>query len=334
MKLGDLSVAYVELLARAARAEGFDPVSVLEAYQLPASRLALPGNRVSIPRFMRTGQALIEASAAPWLGLRMGALTGPANLGLAGWIAHSAATLRDACEALVRYELLFSFNARGRSAFIVEQGRGQLQFYSISPYNEFNRFVVDSVLVGWMSVLNQACGEQVVTSVCVEFDAPDYAEAYSRFIPCPVQFGAGCNALVLRDGTLERSLSHPCASQFRYLCDLADAELAQVRNGLSMAEQVARAISPLLKGKTPELAEVAAQMGKPGWTIKRLLAAENTSFQTVLNDARRELATCYLRETVLTMGEIAYLTGFGSATAFQRAFKRWTHETPRQYRQL
>ncbi|MDO6748925.1 AraC family transcriptional regulator ligand-binding domain-containing protein, partial [Gilvimarinus sp. 1_MG-2023] len=96
MKLGDLSVAYVELLARAARAEGVDPTAVLEGYQLPASRLALPGNRVSIPRFMRAGHALIEASAAPWLGLRMGSLTGPANLGLAGLIAHSASTLREA----------------------------------------------------------------------------------------------------------------------------------------------------------------------------------------------------------------------------------------------
>ncbi|MDO6806445.1 AraC family transcriptional regulator ligand-binding domain-containing protein, partial [Wenyingzhuangia sp. 1_MG-2023] len=84
-----------------------------------------------------------------------------------------------------------------------------------------------------------ACGDQLVASLCIEFEAPDYAEAYGRFVPCPVQFGAGCNALVLRDGALERVLSHPCASQFRYLCDLAEAELLQVRHGLSMAEQVA-----------------------------------------------------------------------------------------------
>ncbi|WP_221799590.1 AraC family transcriptional regulator [Oceanobacter mangrovi] len=333
MKLGDISISYVELMARAARQLGYDPSAVLQAYQLPPERLALPGNRVSIPRFMRVGHELIESTRAPYLGLQMGVLSGPSVMGLAGWIAHSAASVRSACEALVRYELLCSFNARGRSAFVVEGGKGRMCFYSISPYNDYNRFVVDLVLVGWKTLLEQMAGKSLIEAILIEFPAPEYQADYPRFVDCPVVFGAGQNALLLRDGALEQMLTQSCASSHRWLVEQAELELDKVRRGLSVAEQVARALSPLLVGHAPELSEVARQLGKPPWTLKRLLAAESTNYQTVLDDTRRELALAYVRETGLAIGEIAYLTGFGSATAFQRAFKRWTNQTPRQLRQ-
>ena len=45
-----------------------------------------------------------------------------------------------------------------------------------------------------------------------------------------------------------------------------------------------------------------------------------------------DLAMAYIRDTELAFGEIAYLLGFASAEAFQRAFKRWNQKTPGEYR--
>ena len=87
-------------------------------------------------------------------------------------------------------------------------------------------------------------------------------------------------------------------------------------------------------GKGGELAraEVAGRLQLPTWTLRRKLAEEGTQFRAILNDTRRDLAMAYIRDTELAFGEIAYLLGFASAEAFQRAFKRWNRQTPGEVR--
>jgi len=70
----------------------------------------------------------------------------------------------------------------------------------------------------------------------------------------------------------------------------------------------------------------------PDWTLRRKLKEEGTSFQALLDNMRKELALGYMRDTQMNFGEIAYVLGFSTPGAFQRAFKRWTGETPGDYR--
>ncbi len=334
MRLGDISVAYVELMARAVSHSGMQPGEILSQYQLDPVRLASPDARISIPRFMRLGHSFIEAFDLPWLGLEMGRHSSAPALGLPGLLAQSATDIRVAAKALTDYELLASFNSRGRSSFSLEQGQGISCFYSISPYNSYNLFVVDSVLSGWDHFLSVLCGRKdILQRVEVEFPAPEYASRYSDYFPCEIRFGAERNALIIHDWALALPVLSRCASTYSGLRQLADRELERVRLGLSFREITERAIGPLLNGQTPTLEQVAQRLNMAPWTVRRRLVDEGCTFQQVLNDTRRDLAVSYVKDTALTLGEIAYLLGFGSATAFQRAFKRWTGEAPGRYRE-
>ena len=334
MRLGDISVAYVELMVRAVSANGFRADDILAQYQLDDVRLASPDARISIPRFMRMGHSFIQAAAMPWLGLAMGECSNAPAMGLAGLLAQSAPDIRSACRALTDYELLSSFNARGRSLYTQEKGQGVVCFYSISPYNEYNLFVVDSVLSGWCRFLQTLAGrDDILARVEVEFPAPAYRERYEGVFPCEVRFGALRNAILLHDWALALPVQSRCASTYNGLKQLAERELERVRLGLSFREMTERAIGPLLNGQTPTLEQVAQRLNMAPWTVRRRLTDEGCSFQQVLNDTRRDLAVSYVRDTALTLGEIAYLLGFGSATAFQRAFKRWTGEAPGRFRE-
>ena len=101
---------------------------------------------------------------------------------------------------------------------------------------------------------------------------------------------------------------------------------------MNARERITQLLGPLLHGREPDLSEVAARLQLPSWTLRRKLAEEGTRFRDVLNETRRDLAETYIRDTELAFGEIAYLLGFASAEAFQRAFKRWTGLTPGEFR--
>ncbi|MDZ3990627.1 hypothetical protein PspTeo4_02792 [Pseudomonas sp. Teo4] len=163
----------------------------------------------------------------------------------------------------------------------------------------------------------------------VEFEAPDYAAHYQPLCSTAVQFGAGSNQLRLSKATLSLANPHHCPSTWQHLLQLCEAQLLQRTRIRSLGERITHLLGPLLNGgREPDLEEVALHLQLPSWTLRRKLAEEGTGFRSLLNDTRRDLAETYIRDTELAFGEIAYLLGFASAEAFQRAFKRWTGLTP------
>ena len=196
VRLGDLSVGFVQPLGEALQQLGHDPAPLLRRYGLDHPRLAEAGARLSIPRYMHLGHAAIELCGEPALGLHMGRLSRLAQAGLAGVTAAQAPTLGEAARALLHFEPLYAANYRGQSSFQEDAHGAWLRFYSISPYNAYNRFVVDSLLAGWLAQLSHLAGHSVQAErMEIEFQAPSYAAQYRALSATPVQFGASSNQL-------------------------------------------------------------------------------------------------------------------------------------------
>lgn len=334
MRLGDLSVGFVQALADAVRSCAHDPAPLLEQFGLDPARLAQPLARLSIPRYMRLGHAAIALTGNPALGLRMGQLSRLSQVGLAGVTAAQAPTVCEAARTLIRFEPLYGSNYRGQSS-LHEDARGAwLRFYSISPYNAYNRFVVDSIIAGWLQHLSTVAAQPLsCEQIDIEFSEPDYAQHYSELGSAAIHFRADTNQLRLNHATLDLRNPQHCPSTWAYLLQLCERELEQLTRTRSLRERITQLLGPLLNGgREPDLEEVAARLKLPTWTLRRKLTEEGTQFRAILNDTRRDLAMTYIRDTELAFGEIAYLLGFASAEAFQRAFKRWNAQTPGEYR--
>ena len=334
VRLGELSVGFVQPLGEALLLHGHDPEPLLQRYGLDATRLAEPGARLSIPRYMHLGHAAIELTGEPALGLHMGRISRLAQAGLAGVTAAQAPTVGDAARTLLRFEPLYAANYRGQSSVVEDRQGAWLRFYSISPYNTYNRFVVDSLLAGWLAQLSSLAGTPLLAErIEIEFEAPAYASQYQALCSTPVHFGATSNQLRLSRTSLALRNPQHCPGTWQHLLQLCEAELAQRTRVRSLGERITQLLGPLLNGgREPDLDEVAQHLQLPAWTLRRKLAEEGTGFRSLLNDTRRDLAETYIRDTQLAFGEIAYLLGFASAEAFQRAFKRWTQLTPGEFR--
>ena len=333
VRLGDLSVGFVHSLASALEERQLDAQPLLHGYGLDPERLAQAHARLSIARYMRLGHAAILLAGDSSLGLDMGRLRTLAQLGLAGITAAQAPTVREAARALIRYEALYASNYRGASSFHEDATGAWLRFYSISPYSAYNQFVVDTVLAGWLSHLRAVAALPLQPqAVQLEFSEPEHAANYEVFFGCVPTFESPHNQLRIDKTVLALRNPEHCPGTWQHLLELCEAELLQRTRTRSLREQITRLLGPLLKGQEPGLQQVADKLRLPVWTLRRKLEEEGASYRMILNETRRDLAMAYIRDTEAAFGEIAWLLGFSSAEAFQRAFKRWSGQTPGQYR--
>jgi AraC-like DNA-binding protein len=77
---------------------------------------------------------------------------------------------------------------------------------------------------------------------------------------------------------------------------------------------------------------VAARLNVSLRTLHRALAAEGTSYRRLLDQVRLDIAERHLRDDRMSVAEVAFLAGFSEISAFHRAFKRWTGQTPVTFR--
>jgi AraC-like DNA-binding protein len=83
----------------------------------------------------------------------------------------------------------------------------------------------------------------------------------------------------------------------------------------------------------PTLARVARLLKTTPRTLRRRLRSEDTSFRQLSNELRIHVAVRYLRETTMTVQDIAFALGFSDAANFRHAFRRQTGRTPNEFRQ-
>lgn len=78
---------------------------------------------------------------------------------------------------------------------------------------------------------------------------------------------------------------------------------------------------------------IAKELGVSSRTLRRKLASENLSYQSLLDDCRMRFAALEFRtRKVVSLSEIALKLGYSEHSTFSRAFTRWAGVAPRDYR--
>lgn len=80
--------------------------------------------------------------------------------------------------------------------------------------------------------------------------------------------------------------------------------------------------------------QVAAALHLSVRTLSRRLTAEGTSFQSIKDEVRRDLAIQYLTSGKQSLDILANQLGFEDSSSFSRAFRSWTGSPPSNYRQV
>lgn len=156
-----------------------------------------------------------------------------------------------------------------------------------------------------------------------------HASQLEAFFGAPVVFGASEIALEFPAIYLDLPLHRQHGS-------VEDLE-ARVRAFLSVLPTEEGLLSRLRAWvaqrlqEEPSLSDAARELGLGPRTLQRRLRDFGTSFQSELDSLRRQIGKQRVLVTP-SVGELAASLGFRDASAFTRAFRRWTGESPRDFR--
>ena len=98
------------------------------------------------------------------------------------------------------------------------------------------------------------------------------------------------------------------------------------------AEQLREALASCLGARSPDRRLATEIAGIPLRTLQRRLASAGTSWREVVERARHQRARELLRDSCLTLTDIAQEVGYAHLSTFSQAFRRHAGITPREYR--
>lgn len=73
------------------------------------------------------------------------------------------------------------------------------------------------------------------------------------------------------------------------------------------------------------MAGIAKALDMSEATLRRRLSLEGTSFSSLVEEVRFELAKRYLRDATLELPDVAVLLGYRQVADFDAAFKAWSN---------
>ena len=184
-------------------------------------------------------------------------------------------------------------------------------------------------------VVLRAMTESMINPVKVAFKhgPPSSLIDYEKAFQCPIFFQQKQNAITYRSSDLEMRTAKADASINKFLVERVEEETRGIEvSSSSIVMDVEQLIRDALPSGIPSVARLSKHMGMSNRTLTRRLAESDLTFRDLIKKAQTDIAKDLLRNTDSTMGEIAFQTGFSEQSAFSRAFKRWTGQSPAEFR--
>ena len=175
-------------------------------------------------------------------------------------------------------------------------------------------------------------GEHLVTHARMATPRPrDFDRVAYRF-GFDLEFEADRTEIFLNPTLINKPLKKADPQTTRLITEFCEKQLADLKAEVSIVGAVSALIYEEISAP-PTLDQAASNIGLSPRSLRRHLQSSGTTFQSILNDARKALAMKLLRDTDEPVSAIAYEVGFENPSHFGRAFKKWSGHSPSEFRQ-
>ncbi|MEY4510290.1 MAG: hypothetical protein RLZZ450_2412 [Pseudomonadota bacterium] len=329
-----VSVIFVRGILAELHSRGHSRADIVQSLGVPENVLTDLRARVACSDLDRMIVRATELSGDPGFGLSMGSRAPESMLQILGYLLLSCRTLREAFGVLSRYAVL---TVDGASWELREQGE-EATFGFACPLaaDTTSRFSAEFVLTMALRIAGHFITERTgrfserLLGVHFQHAAPSYAERYQQVFQRQVEFAQAHNALVFPSKLLDVPQFHGDPLINTALRETAERLLSELERPTTLSDRV----RVVLRGEAilneVQIDKLARTVGLTRRALRRRLAAEGTSFTALVDEARCKLACDELRREG-SIRNISERVGYSEPSAFHRAFRRWTGQTPNEF---
>jgi AraC-like DNA-binding protein len=332
MKKAPPTIAATSTLAmvRTAEARGFQTVDLLEEAGLTHEFLEDPDARIPGPAVLAIWNALRERTADPTL-----QLVAPTSLPFGAYrvidyLVGSSATVGEGVRRFARFFRLIA-DAVALSVDQDEEGYGlnlaRADGGAVPPV------YVDYVFAALVSRVRMRIRPALEVHR-VEFRQPEplVTAPYGEAFRAPVRFGAAADRLCFSGEEWDAPTESADAALARLLEEHAGILARRIPHAASgFRAEVQKTIASVMpEGGSAE--DVARALHVSVRTLQRKLAPTGSTFRQVSETVRGQLAEEYLTDPRVSIAEVAFMLGFSDQSSFNRAFRRWTGDSPGRWR--
>lgn len=290
-----------------------------------------PDSTLPLVIYQRLWELALTHTQDTQLGLRLALKPYNNEMNLVSHVFFNSENLQEGLKQYIRYFALI--NNSVQVELHTTERQAILQYKCEHPANYCLQDMEHTLALSVMRIKEHLNPKSTVALDEVHFQHTNTTSAlYDKVFQCPVKFNQPSSALIFEKRYLEYVFPQKSTHLFNFLKSHLEKLLIRVKRDENFKQQVFRLIEKFLASGSVDAANIAEEMHMSRHTMYRRLKAEGVSYHELLDEVRKNKAINLLKSKQHTLSEIAFLLGFSELSAFSRAFKKWTGQTPAKYK--
>jgi len=327
---GMVSTKFLESLFEASHEKGMDKEQLLN--EASSSPISFDTNLdcISGSDYVYLLKLATEKLPDPDFGLHVGEAIKPRHYGVLGYACMSSKGVEDLIRRVDRYQCLVSNIC---SVSTTKNNDGIVQVFSFGTCPLPPRQLAEENIAGALTFAKWISGCNT-PPLYIHFQHPEPKNTgeHQRIFNCPIFFNQDRTEIQLPKEYILEDLPQADPSFAKKMDRYAEEQILKLPQSDSIIDQASVKLADLLQSGIPSIEKLADAMDINIRTLQRQLKAEGLGYKALLETTRGQLASIYMQQESLSLTDIAFLLGFSEQSSFQRAFKRWTGDTPGKYR--
>ena len=314
------------MIIRGAKRLNYDTAALLQAAGLPeVSRERLPPEKAT--QLIRSVWQVMDDEF-------MGFTQQRCKQGVFAIMARQAIQCQTLREALIQGSYFYQTvrNDIGLT-FSENEDEAVMTFTVKDELLDPDHFIVEFFLLVWHRFSIWLVGQKVPLKYAnFKYPSPGHVKEYSLLLPCHCRFNQDENSIVFERNALSLPIKQKERELREFLKNSPADLLSKPMFHSTFTTQVMNYIGESRIESMPLIEQVASYFNMSSRNLRRRLKEENSSYQAIKDTLRKNHAIKLLNNKDLAINQVAREVGFNEPAGFTRAFKQWTGQTPKHYR--